>query len=196
MIKLLLFIIYIFSKSLEYHVEETIIELVHKNYYFNSSSFKIFKYIPSCEKNIKTKNVYIQTNNRLYLYDDFSNIEKNEYNRILGGSSNFVQNLTCGKEYYFVSYPGQNILLKFYQILILNEDEIINLSPLSHSISFQPRIQNKEEKFYYYYKESKKVLISFYQKSKIQIFMNGSIICDEEPFQNFFKVFVFQENTH
>ena len=197
MLKLLLLLIYIFSKSIEYDVDDTIIELVQKNYYFNSSSFKIFKYIPSCEKNIKTKNVYVQTDKRLYLYDDFSNIEKHKYNRSLGDSSNFVKNLTCGKEYYFVSYPGQKILLDLYKILIINEDETINLSPLTNSISFIQRIKNKEERFNYYYNESKKVLISFYQYSKIKIIMNdSSIICKEETFSDFFKVYEFKENTH
>ena len=166
MLQLLLFAIYIFSISLEYEVDETLIESVPKYYYhFSFNSFKIFKYIPSCEDNIKTKNVYVQTDGILYLYSDFSNIKQDEsskfinYNKHLGEYSNLVTDLTCGKDYYFVlsiNIEGYGIVINRNQITIINQDEnIINLSPLlSNYFSLYPRTE-KEEIFYYSFNETK-----------------------------------------
>ena len=206
MLQLLLFAIYIFSISLEYEVDETLIESVPKYYYhFSFNSFKIFKYIPSCEDNIKTKNVYVQTDGILYLYSDFSNIKQDEsskfinYNKHLGEYSNLVTDLTCGKDYYFVlsiNIEGYEIVINRNQITIINQDEnIINLSPLlSNYFSLYPRTE-KEEIFYYSFNETKYVLITFNPKSKIQIFENESIIYENET-ENFFKYYEFKENIN
>ena len=112
MLTTLILIIYVFSTSIEYEVDETLKELVPNNFYFYYNSFnyfKILKYIPSCDNNSTTKNVYLQFDKgELYLYYNFSDIKQNEkyefinYNEYLGDYSNLLNNLICEKEYYFV----------------------------------------------------------------------------------------------
>ena len=212
MIKLLLLIIYIFTISLEYGVDDTIIELVTKNYYlYNANSFKILKYIPSCENTdtATTKNIYIQINtNDFYLYNDFSDIKQNEeyefinYNEKFKNNSNLI-NVICGKQYYIVYFvkleeystrPGFSA-----QITILNEDEnIIHISPLlSNYFSFYQKLE-KEEKFYYFFSETKYALISFItidKKSKIKIIENDNIIYENDT-DTFNKIYEFKKNTN
>ena len=206
MLQLFLFVIYIFSTSLEYEVDETLIELVPKYYYhLSSNSVKIFKYIPSCKDNIKTKNVYVQTDGILYLYSDFSKIEQDKdfkfinYDKILNNYSNLITGLTCGKDYYFVNFLSlidDEIFIYNFQIIIINQDEnIINLSPLlSNYFSLYPRTDN-EEILYYSFNETKYVLITFNQNSKIQIFENERIIYVNES-EKFFKYYEFKENIN
>ena len=198
-------IIYIIS-TLEYDVDDTLIELVPKNFYLDITSFKIFKYIPSCENNILTKNIYAQIKNgELYLYYDFTNIKQDEENMFINFNEHFIQhsnlisNLNCGEEYYFVYFVRGKTTVNFSiyncQMVIRNQDEnIININPLlSNYFSFLQKIQNKEEKIYYYYNQTQYVLISFYsQIYKIQIIENNTIIYDNET-KTFFEQYEFKK---
>ena len=154
MITLLFFAFYIFNVSLEYQIDDTIIESVPK--YFDlhfTNTFKIFKYIPSCPNNIATKNVYVQPFHEIYIYTNFSNIRQNEdeeekfinYNEVVYYYSKLSTNFNCGEEYYIVYYVKNDISSPSYDLVLIDQDETIQLLPLlSDYFSFKQTEENKE----------------------------------------------------
>ena len=117
------------------------------------NSFKIFKYIPQCTEynNNYNRSIYAQIlmnyiNLKLYLYDNFSNIEQNEdagfinyldyrnINKMEAFQVESFDNLFCGKEYYFVISLASKLTYcytEYFQFTIIDEStDIINISPL------------------------------------------------------------------
>ena len=202
MIKLLLLIVYIFStSSIEYKIFGTVKESITKVFYHQTFDYyTILKYIPSCENNITTKNIYTQSNSRSDLYHNFSDIGCTEQFISLSSGNNLVKNLICGKEYYFTftlyDYPDKEVNMAPFELTIINEDDnILNISPLlSNYYSFSQRTK-KEEIFYYFSNERKYAYIIFNQHSKLKIIENDNIIYDNET-ENFFEKYEFKEKTN
>ena len=214
----------IFTISLENeYIIEPITELVPKNFVFdgyNTNSFKIFHYIPSCEdKEEISKNISFQVSKSdflvdydkviLYLYEDLSEIKQDEnskfinYKEIYIGIYNKIKiNLKCENDYYFVysviSTETQNYQFRIgpfaFQIVILNEEnKFISLSPsLSDHYSFYLK-ENSE--FFYSHNETKYALIGFKDEGKIKIIENDNNTIYENKTKYYSSIIEFKKNN-
>ena len=173
------------------------------------NSFKIFKYIPQCTEynNNYNRSIYAQLlmnyiNLKLYLYDNFSNIEQNEdagfinyldYRNINNMEAFQVEsfdNLFCGKEYYFVISLASKLThcyTEYFQFTIIDEStDIINISPLkSDSFAFIGR--KSKEIIQYLYNETKYVSFFFSYEAGVKIFKNNEVIYDKKKDEPSYK---------
>lgn len=181
-----------------YYIYDTIDEIIPKYIIFeicDMNSFKIFKYVPLCIENStlnKSINFQIQASSeiKLYLYNNFSNIEQNEN----GNFINFIDekiisyinpysfrfpNLTCEKEYYFIisaarSYPiYSSSIAQFYIIDELKEE--INLLP-SLSDYFIIYQNSPPKTIFYSHNETKYASLFISYQANVKIFKNNEII--------------------
>jgi len=202
-------------KSKTEYTFEIIEELIPKRILFDNleiSPYKILKYSPLCEENInsKTENIYFQVypfknhNFFFYLYDNFSEIkqEKNgmfSQNKslvgLIGKNFNYL-NLTCKKDYYFIiHYHNGNVittnelLTKYFEILVLKEEANINLSPLlSDHYKIYPR--KKEDNLFF----SFNCTMFAYLRGSYIIKENEIIIIDARIYSNYIDVYEFKKD--
>ena len=189
-----LFILLLLYYSVKCEYEYEIIEeFIPKTIIFDRAD-KIIKYNLSCKNERNENRIYFQIITKkdyhyLYLYDDFTKIQKDEK----GNYKNYLlketiisnkpvitfNSLTCNKDYYFIIHnenydidiPSSNI-----QISIVNDEtKIFNLSPsLSLDYTFYPRENHNEECFYYSFNENKYALINY--NGSIKIEENGKLL--------------------
>ena len=154
----------------------------------NISSYKIYKYIPSCNNITTTKNIYIhilkEKFNYLYLYQyfDASKIQQDSEGNFINSdfeillSDDWYQfDIDCGKIYYFIfkhSYNGETLMPFYFKFSffddILDTIDISSLFLKSRYLSFLKRT-TKEEKYLYSSNEDKYLLISFSKDSNLTI---------------------------
>ena len=196
--------VFVISSNYTYEIIE---ELIPKTITFNSQNpniFKIYKYIPFCQKTSQNKkDIYYQSLEYgyyyLYIYDDFNKIaQDSEFNFINyikyiyllnRVESILISDLDCKKEYFFIIKPHiyENRYYKFQisfglrlNIIDGNSDNI-NLSPeLSDIFSFIQRNETKKEIIFYSHNETKHGLIYIGKFSTIQILKNGEVIYVKE----------------
>lgn len=188
--KMIIFLLIIFTSNFYVispnYTFELIEELIPKNITLeetNLNSFKIFKYIPSCQKNENyTKGIYLQTLTspcketyyHIYIYDNFSKIAQNskfqfinsiDVKKIFRMEESFLfSDLNCTKEYFFVisisilyskisDFPY--LISQIFNIIDAKND-IIKISPESSDIfSFHQRNDSRQETIFYSFKEKK-----------------------------------------
>ena len=155
----------------------------------NTSFYKIYKYIPSCNNISTIKKVYINlfkedyTDIYLYKYSDASKIEQDSR----GNFINFDMELLlysylsqfdseCGITNYFVFKPRNirrnNLNTLYYQFSfsddILDTIDISTLFLKSRYLSFLKRT-TKDEKYLYSFNEDKYILISFNKEANLSV---------------------------
>ena len=207
----------IISISFNIYTYDSIYELIPKNIIFetNHYSYKIFKYIPSCNINKfnSKNNIYVQLSLEplntifLYIYTDFSDISQDinsifiNYDslyKISYSSSILLTNLVCGQEYYFVFYkiPEDITDYPFYgEVTVIDgtKDFIEITAGLSDHYSIYQRTE-KEEQFSYTYTTRKYALINFNGLGRLKIVENENILYDNESL-SFSEIYEFKENT-
>ena len=211
---LFLFTISVKSKYIKEEIEEIeeivpkILIIRNEDYNFN----RIFKYnIPSNIDSNKT-NIIVQSsfttlliwnNFYIYLYDQYSKIEKDENGKFINyisyetlSKTNFTfKDLKCDNDYYFVfDYKPSFLGTIYLEITFINEDtKTINISPLLFDyFSISPRKIDTIENFFYCFNETKYAFIQFNEGNLI-IKENDNIIYENET-RIFQKIFEFKKD--
>ena len=212
----------IFTISLEEYTIEPITELVPKNFVFdgyNTNTFKIYHYIPSCEDKDKINKIFFQVSKRdsvtyrnseiLYLYEDHLEIKQDENSNFINYKEIYKSinrekkiSIKCQNEYYFVysviSNENQNYQYNIgpfaFQIVILNEENnFISLSPsLSDHYSFYLK---EYTELFYSYNETKYALIGFEDEGKIKIIENDNNTIYENKTKSYSSIIEFKKNN-
>ena len=202
-----------------YYIHDTIEEIIPKYIIFeirDFNSFKIFKYVPLCEENsnfTKSINFQIEVSPTayLYLYDNFSHIEQNEYGYFINSLEEKIMvidhdygfifpNLTCEKEYYFiisVTSADPYYLSSIVQFSIIDElKDKINLIP-SLSDFFMIYQNNPPKTLFYSHNETKYASLFFSYKSNVQILKNDKIIYNKTENENsILEIIEFEKNQN
>ena len=212
----------IFTISLEEYTIEPITELVPKNFVFdgyNTNTFKIYHYIPSCEDKDKINKIFFQVSKSdsvtyrnseiLYLYEDHLEIKQDENSNFINYKEIYKSinrekkiSIKCQNEYYFVysviSNENQNYQYNIgpfaFQIVILNEENnFISLSPsLSDHYSFYLK---EYTELFYSYNETKYALIGFKDEGKIKIIENDNNTIYENKTKSYSSIIEFKKNN-
>ncbi len=228
--KMIIFLLIIFTSNFYVispnYTFELIEELIPKNITLeetNLNSFKIFKYIPSCQKNENyTKGIYLQTLTspcketyyHIYIYDNFSKIAQNskfqfinsiDVKKIFRMEESFLfSDLNCTKEYFFVisisilyskisDFPY--LISQIFNIIDAKND-IIKISPESSDIfSFHQRNDSRQETIFYSFKEKKNALIVFSSNANVKILKNDKIIYVKGK-NDYKKEILFEQNEN
>ena len=165
------------------------------------NAFKIFKYIPQCEESTKhNKNINVQivmdyVTMDLYFYDNFNDIEQD----VLGIFVNYTDsreifwrddytiesfsNLTCGKEYFFVTSLTSNYIKYndiYFQFSVIDTSiDKIKISPVI-SDRFTIIARKSKEIIEYSHNETKYASFFFSYITKVTILKNNEVIYDKK----------------
>ena len=202
----LLLLLYFSVKSETEYKFEKIEEFIPKTI-IDDGSDKFFKYNLSCKDEIKETNIYFlamgNADYHLYFYDDFTNIQKDEYGNymnytfgeMISYNKHFIplRNLICNKDYYFIISQSYSFIEKrgrYIHFSIVNDEtNKFNLFPsLSLYYTLFPR--NRAESFYYSFDETKYALINY--DGFIEIEEDGKIIYNNNNTNS--KVFEFKKD--
>jgi len=190
----ILIILLVLYYSIKANNEYEVIDEFIPKFIFNNVQDKIFKYNSLCGEKKNKTDIYFQAISTetfsfyIYLYDDLSKIQKDQYGFYVNYTSQAVitknnqviifNNTICNKDYYFFikSYSFDELVSGFIQVSIFNDEaNIFNLSSLlSLDYTFIPRKNRIEECFYYSFNESKYALID--NNGNLKIEENGQNI--------------------
>ena len=165
------------------------------------NAFKIFKYIPQCEETTKhNKNINVQIimdfiNMNLYLYDNYNDIEQDalakfvhytDFRKIVERdfyTFESFSNLTCGKEYFFVTSLALNRIEcnhKYFQFSVIDTStDKIKITPVI-SDRFSIISRKSKEIIEYSHNETKYASFFFSYSSKVTILKNNEVIYDKK----------------